>query len=52
MPAIDQQKLGEILIDRGLINATQLEEALSEQRASGRFFGEILVGRTHAAGTE
>ena len=30
---------------RGLINATQLEEALNEQRTSGRFFGEILVAR-------
>ena len=45
MPAIDQQKLGEILVNRGLINAAQLEEALNEQRSTGRFFGEILVAR-------
>jgi hypothetical protein len=45
MPAIDQRKLGQILIDRGLINASQLEQALEEQGVSGRFFGEILVAR-------
>ena len=45
MPAIDQRKLGEILVDRGLINAAQLEEALNEQRSTGRFFGEVLVSR-------
>ncbi len=44
-PAIDQRKLGEILIERGMITPEQLEEALNEQRASGRFFGEILVSR-------
>ena len=36
-PAIDQRKLGEMLVDRGLITVEQLEEALNEQRASGRF---------------
>ena len=41
----DQRKLGQILIDRGIITAKQLDEALSEQRTSGRFIGEILVGR-------
>ncbi len=45
MPPIDQRKLGQVLIDRGLINAVQLEEALDEQRATGRFFGEVLVAR-------
>ncbi len=45
MPGIDQRKLGQILIDRGLITPAQLEDALSEQGVTGRFFGEILVGR-------
>jgi len=41
----DERKLGQILIDRGVITAKQLDEALVEQRASGRFIGEILVSR-------
>ena len=45
MPAIDQRKLGQILIEQGVISIGQLEEALTEQRLTGRFFGEILVGR-------
>ena len=44
-PAIDQRKIGQILIDRGLINAAQLEGAINEQRSTGRFFGEILTSR-------
>ena len=45
MAAIDQRKLGQILIDEGIITLVQLEEALAEQRSTGRFFGEILVSR-------
>lgn len=45
MPVADQRKLGQILIEQGIISAVQLEEALNEQRLTGRFFGEILVGR-------
>ena len=45
MPVVDHRKLGQILIDQGIINAVQLEEALNEQRLTGQFFGEILVGR-------
>ena len=44
-PAVDNRKIGQILIDRGLITPLQLEEALGEQGLTGRFFGEILVGR-------
>jgi len=44
-PAIDNRKIGQILIDRGIITPLQLEEALGEQGLTGRFFGEILVGR-------
>ncbi len=45
MASVDQRRLGQILVDRGIINSVQLEGALAEQHATGRFFGEILVGR-------
>src|SRR5687767_3052720 len=45
MTAPDNRKIGQILIDRGLLTPTQLEDALGEQGLTGRFFGEILVGR-------
>ena len=45
MAGVDQRKLGQILIDRGLLTPAQLEDALGEQGLTGRFFGEILVGR-------
>jgi len=41
----DQRRLGQILIDRGIITEKQLDEALGEQKASNRFIGEILVSR-------
>ncbi len=42
---MDHQKLGQILIDKGIINSEQLETALGAQRLTGKFFGEILVSR-------
>jgi type IV pilus assembly protein PilB len=45
MPEVDQRKIGQILINRGLISVAQLEEALNEQGLTGRFLGEIIVGR-------
>src|SRR3989338_5012882 len=45
MAVVDQRRLGQILIDEGIITLVQLEEALAEQRTTGRFFGEILVSR-------
>jgi len=41
----DQRKLGEILIEQGIVTKEQLSEALEEQKLSGRFIGEILVSR-------
>ena len=41
----EQRKLGQILIDRGVISKKQLDEALTEQGNSGRFIGEVLVSR-------
>ncbi len=37
------KQLGEILIERGIINRGQLEEALKFQKDSGLLFGEALI---------
>jgi hypothetical protein len=37
--------LGALLVEKGLIRASELEDALDEQRATGRRLGEILVSR-------
>lgn len=36
--------LGELLVERGLLSALQLELALKEQQRTGRRLGEVLVG--------
>ena len=38
-----QKKIGELLIERGLLTPRQLTEALERQRATGQFLGAILV---------
>lgn len=38
-----RKKIGDILIERGLISPSQLEETLKEQKKSGRKLGQILV---------
>jgi hypothetical protein len=38
-----RRRLGDIFIERGLINENQLREALDRQRESGGKLGEILV---------
>jgi type IV pilus assembly protein PilB len=38
-----RKRIGEILIESGLINETQLSEALAEQRVTGHKLGEILI---------
>jgi type IV pilus assembly protein PilB len=43
--ANDPRRIGQILLERGLISAPQLEEVLNEQRNTGRFVGELLVAR-------
>jgi chromosome segregation ATPase len=43
--AAAKRPLGEIFVERGMINEGDLERALEEQRASGRRLGEILVGQ-------
>lgn len=37
--------IGEILLNKGIINAKQLEEALEEQRVTGRPLGDIFAQR-------
>ena len=37
--------LGELLVERGLIDEYQLESLLLEQRLSGKLFRELLVGK-------
>jgi len=40
-----KKKIGELLLEKGLISPQQLEEGLKEQALSGRRLGEILVDR-------
>jgi hypothetical protein len=35
--------LGELLVEKGIVNASDVEVALAEQRSTGRLLGEILV---------
>ncbi len=37
------KKIGEILLERGLISASQLEEALGEQKITNEKLGEVLI---------
>jgi len=40
---INNKQLGELLLDRGIINQAQLDQALGVQRDKGGLIGEILV---------
>jgi hypothetical protein len=42
--------LGALLVERGLLTGAELEQALSEQRRTGRVLGEILVARGYVSG--
>ncbi len=44
--------LGELLVERGLIVPADLEDALTEQRATGRRLGEVLVSRGALTGAQ
>jgi len=39
----ERRRIGEILVDNGLISVNQLETALEQQKPGGRLLGEILV---------
>ena len=43
MPRPEKVRLGEILLQQGLLTDTQLQEALDEQRKSGRKLGRVFV---------
>jgi hypothetical protein len=38
-----RKKMGEVLVDEGLVKEDQVQEALRRQRATGESFGDILV---------
>ena len=42
--------LGTLLVDEGLMSATDLEQALGEQRRTGHLLGEIVVNRGYVSG--
>ena len=44
--------LGELLVERGLILPVELEDALAEQRSTGRRLGEVLVSRGALTGAQ
>lgn len=41
--------LGELLVEKGVISAEELDDALDEQRLSGLRLGEILIARGYAS---
>ncbi|HEY1405443.1 MAG TPA: ATPase, T2SS/T4P/T4SS family, partial [Spirochaetota bacterium] len=43
MAKTERRKLGDILIERNLVSKTQLDEALSQQKATGLRIGELLI---------
>jgi hypothetical protein len=48
-PQRREQRLGEIMIERGLLTEQQLTDALAEQRRNPRPLGEVLVGLGYAS---
>ena len=42
---LDHKRLGDHLLEAGLINSFQLEVVMQDQEATGMRFGEILVAR-------
>jgi MSHA biogenesis protein MshE len=43
MASAAKRRLGDIIVERGLITAEQLDQALAAQRESGAKLGEVLV---------
>jgi hypothetical protein len=42
--------LGALLVEKGLLSASELDRALAEQRRSGRLLGQVLVRRGYVSG--
>ena len=40
---VDRRKLGELLVETGLLTRAKLEEALNSQKGTGRRLGQVLV---------
>ena len=47
---VPSQLLGQLFVEKGLITPDELEEALAEQKESGKRIGEILVKRQYVSG--
>lgn len=43
MTRMSNKKLGELLIEEGVLDKPKLEEALQQQKATGEMLGEVLV---------
>jgi hypothetical protein len=43
--------LGALLVEQGLLSASELDRALAEQRRSGRLLGQVLVRRGYVSGS-
>ena len=50
--AFPSRLLGELLVEKGLIVPADLDDALAEQRATGRRLGEVLVSRGALTGAQ
>ena len=46
---VNNKHLGELLIERGVINQNQLQEVLDLQKKKGKLFGEMLVELKYAS---
>ena len=44
------RQLGALLVEKGLLSAEELEDALAAQQTSGKHLGQILIDRGHAPG--
>jgi len=44
-----KRRLGDILLEKGIVSQEQLEEALEEQKKSGRLLGELLISMDFAS---
>ena len=47
-----RKKMGEVLVDEGLVKEDQVQEALRRQRATGESFGEVLVSMNFVTETD
>ena len=51
MPRPEKVRLGEILLQQGLLTEAQLKESLDEQRKSGRKLGRVFVEKGFVSGS-